>query len=399
MKKHYLIIGASAAGIGCALRLRMLDAEAQITVLTAESDLPYNKCHLADVLLGEKPLDALTFCDQAMLAQKNIQLICNAQVVSIDSAQKSVQCMNGDGFTYDSLCIATGKSPRILPLFENKNFSNLFSFYHKSDLEGIISYVDICKPRTSDFAKATSDRAIIIGAGLTGLEAADGLRVRGLHVTIVEAAPQLLPTLINERASQFIIKKIEAADAMVITGMKVVAYEEQDSHITGLQLSSGHMLQASLVVCAIGAAPNTQFLPPTIKLHDGYIVVDEYMQTSIPGIYASGDCCKVYDQLTKRVQPNALWPDAMQQGMYAAYGMAGMAKKYSGSVSIASSNFFGIKVAVAGPVVPEEHQRIEERGDDSYYHRFVYENNKLVGFMLIGNTSALSDYRRQLLSQ
>jgi NAD(P)H-nitrite reductase large subunit len=127
--------------------------------------------------------------------------------------------------------------------------------------------------------------------------------------------------------------------------------------------------------------------------------VDEFMQTSVPGIFAAGDCCLVYDQLTKRVQPNALWPDAMQQGMCAAYGMAGTPKKYSGSVSIASSSFFGIKVAIAGPVILEAHQRIEEQITPDFYHRLIYDNNKLVGFMLIGNTTMLSDYRRQLLSQ
>jgi len=341
------------------------------------------------VLLGEKPVDELTFCNQAMLEQKNIKLICNTQVVTIDLVQQKIYCEDERSFVYDSLCIATGKSPRMLPLFENKKFSNLFNFYYKSDLEQIINYIDLCKPLT----------AVVIGAGLTGLEAADGLRARGMKVTLVEATPQLLPTLITKPASDFIIKKIEDAGATMITGEKIVAYEAQDDHVTGLQLSNGQMLRTSLVVCAIGARPNTQFLPKEIALQNGYCVVNEYMQSSVPGIYAAGDCCIIYDQLTKRMQPNALWSDAMQQGMHAAYGMAGVPKKYPGSVSIASSSFFGLKVAIAGPVMPEAHQRIEERGDDSHYHRLISNNDKLVGFMLIGNTNALSDYRRQLLSR
>jgi NAD(P)H-nitrite reductase large subunit len=389
MSKRYLIIGASAAGIGCALRLRMLDAGAQIAVLTAENDWPYNKCIMADVLLGEKPLDEITFCNQAMLEQKRIELVRGACVTAIDTEQKSVICSDRSNFTYDALCIATGKSPRMLPLLENKKFSNLFNFYYKSDLEQIICYI----------TQQSLHRAVVIGAGLTGLEAADGLRARGLEVTIIEAASHLLPSLINEQASQFITKKIEEAGATVITGEKVVGYEERDGCITELQLSSGKQLQSDLVVCAIGAVPNTQFLPETITLQNSYCVVDEFMQTSVPGIFAAGDCCLVYDQLTKRVQPNALWPDAMQQGMCAAYGMAGTPKKYPGSVSIASSGFFGIKVAIAGPVKPAAPQRIEEQTTSDFHHRLIYDNDKLVGFMLIGNTTMLSDYRRQLLSQ
>jgi NAD(P)H-nitrite reductase large subunit len=389
MNKQYLIIGASAAGIGCALRLRMLDAEATIMVLTAESDWPYNKCNMADVLLGEKPLDEITFCNEAMLGQKKIELVRDARVIAIDSEQKSVRCTNRDVFGYDFLCVATGKSPRMLPLFEDKKFSNLFNFYYKNDLEQIISYISTYNSRS----------AIVIGAGLTGLEAADGLRSRGLQVTIVEATSQLLPSLINEYASQFIIKKIKETGAAVITGEKIAGYAHEGERLNALQLSSGKQLHSDLMVCAIGAASNTRFLPSAIELRNGYAVIDEYMQTSIPGIYAAGDCCLVYDQLIKRVQPNALWPDAMQQGMYAAYGMAGVLKKYPGSVSIASSSFFGIKVAIAGPVIPEVQQHVTEQESDGYYHRLLHEREKLVGFMLIGNTTMLSDYRRQLLSQ
>lgn len=410
MVKNYLIIGASAAGIGCALRLRMLDATAGITVLNAESGLPYNKCHMADVLLGEKSLDEITFCSAELLARKNIELICNAQVVAIDPVQKRVMCGNlsraVQSFTYDALCIATGKSPRMLPLFAGKKFNNVFNFYYKSDLEQIISYIDQHKPRT----------AVVIGSGLTGLEAADGLRARGLAVTIVEAGEQLLPTLVNERAAQLIGAH---------SGVHV--YAKTQIHTYSVHMNGQAVLkllddipgdEPGIIVCAIGATPNTQFLPASITLQDGYCVVNEYMQTSAPDIFAAGDCCMVYDQLTKRVQPNALWPDAMQQGMHAAYGMVGMPKKYPGSVSVASSSFFGYKVAVSGPVVPESHHRLEEypalsswhpncppasanltHDEACWYHRLIYDQEKLVGFMLIGNTSKFSDYRRQLLNR
>jgi nitrite reductase (NADH) large subunit len=388
MIKRYLIIGASAAGIGCALRLRMLDATAQITLLNAESGLPYNKCHLADVLLQEKNISEITFCSKDVLAQKNIELVSNAPVISIDPEQKLVTTSDGRTCAYDALCIATGKSPRMLPIFENKNFANLFNFYYKSDLEKIISHVN----------SHGSRNAVIIGAGLTGLEAADGLRARGLQVTLVEAAPQLLPSFINEPASQVIVQKALEFGVTVLTGNMVIAYEQHEHKITALQLSN-HVLTADVVVCAIGATPNTSFLSEQLQLSHGYCMVDEHMQTSIPGIYAAGDCCHVYDQLTKQVQPNALWPDAMQQGMYAAYGMVGIPKKYPGSVSIASSSFFGLKVAIAGSLNVSPDQRVEELTGESAYHRLVYEADKLVGFMLIGNTQQLSEYRRQLLSQ
>jgi NAD(P)H-nitrite reductase large subunit len=389
MIKNYLIIGASAAGIGCALRLRMLDAMATITVLNAESDLPYNKCLLADVLLQEKFLDDITFCNKAMLAQKQINLVCDAKVVAIEPENKTVSTGDGQTFTYDSLCIAVGRSPLMLPLFKDANLTNLFNFYYKSDLENIIKYINCSQARS----------AIVIGGGLTGLEAADGLRARGLKVTIVESAENLLPSLVNSRAASVIRAHVEAAGAVVLASELVISYETVDNCITALHTQSGREISADLVVCAIGARPNTSFLPADIALQDGYCVVSDTLQTSMPSIYAVGDCCTVYDQLTKRVQPSLLWPDAMQQGMCAAYGMTGISKQYAGSVSIAASGFFGIKVAVAGPMVVARYQQIEESSEFGWYHRFVYEQDTLIGFMLIGNTSELSQYRRQILSQ
>ncbi len=387
MAKRYLIIGASAAGIGCALRLRMLDPEASITVLTSEAAWPYNKCHMADVLLGEKQLEEIIFCNEALLAQKRIELVCNSLVAAIDSTQKVVQTVDGGMFTYDALCIATGRSPRMLPLFKGQNFTNLFNFYYKSDLEQIVSYINNHAPRT----------AVVIGGGLTGLEAADGLRARGLEVTIVEAAAHLLPSLITHEASACIARKVSEAGAAVITGQTIVGYEQKDAHIAALQLQSGPLLPADLVVCAIGATPNTSFLPDLIATQNGFCLVDALMQTSVHGIYAAGDCCMVYDQLSKQLQPSSLWPDAMQQGMHAAYGMVGTPKPYAGSVSIAASGFFGLKVAIAGPSSISASHRSEEAMGDGWYHRFVYEEEKLVGFMLIGNTGELSTYRRELL--
>ncbi len=392
MTKNYLIIGASAAGIGCALRLRMLDAAATITVLNAESDLPYNKCLLADVLLQEKSFDEITLCTRAMLVQKQIDLVCDAKVVAIDSARKLVRVADLSAertFTYDSLCVAVGRSPWMLPLFKDANLTNVFNFYYKSDLAQVIDYINFHTPRS----------AIVIGGGLTGLEAADGLRARGLMVTMVESAEHLLPLLVNGPAASVIRGHVDAAGVSVLTSEMVTSYEVADTRITALCTQSGREINTDLVVCAVGARPNTSFLPAEIALQDGYCVVSDTLQASMPDVYAAGDCCTVYDQLTKRVQPSSLWPDAMQQGMCAAYGMTGVSKQYAGSVSIAASGFFGIKVAVAGSVSIQTHQKINEFEGEGWYHRFVYEQDKLVGFMLIGNTGDLSQYRRQLLSQ
>ncbi len=389
MVKNYLIIGASAAGIGCALRLRMLDATALITVLNAESSLPYNKCLMADVLLQEKSLDEIIFCNEALLAQKNIRLNCNARAVHIDPENKRVSCADGSVYAYDSLCVATGKSPRTLQLFEGKNFSNLFNFYYESDLESIVNYINCAKP----------SHALVIGGGLTGLEAADGLRAHGLTVTLVEAASQVLPTLVNQDAASVIHGIAQLAGVAIRTHEIITAYESHNNLLTTVSTQTGHTLQTDLVVCAVGALPNTDFLPKALTLQNGYCVVDENLKTSLDAVYAAGDCCLVYDRISKQMKPSSLWPDAMQQGMCAAYGMGGMIKPYPGCVPIAASAFFGIKVAVTGSVVVDKHQRTQEVQGENWYHRFTFEQTKLVGFMLIGNTGDLSEYRRQLLAQ
>lgn len=388
MIKKYLIIGSSAGGIGCALRLRMVMPDAEITILTAEDVYPYNKCLLADVLLGERESESIIFCSPHMLTEKKINLVMQARVTSLDTTHKEVLCADGRTFLYDRLCLAVGRSPYLLPVFAGQKFTNVFNFYYKKNLDQLIEYITIHRPR----------HAVVIGAGLTGLEAADGLRARGCAVTIVEAAHHVLPNLVNEQGAGVITAHIIQSGVQLITGERVIGYTVHNNTITSLKTATSGDISVDLVVCAIGAQPNTDFLPPMIKQAQGYCVVDDTMQTSVPDIYAVGDCCMVYDKLHAAVMPSTLWPDAMQQGMYAAYNMAGTEKIYSGTVQIAASGFFGLKVACAGPVVVDKTCRIEEVSGPGWYHRFVYQQEKLSGFMLIGNTGDLAEYRRQLMT-
>jgi len=387
VNKSYLIIGASAAGIGCALRLRMLDQDANITVLTAEPVLPYNKCFMADALIGDKEISALDFCTESVLAEKNITFVRSAQVVALDYKNKSVLCADGRRFQYDALCIAVGKKPRMLPLFKDAQLNNLFSFYYKNDLLKILDHIKTDKPC----------RAIVIGAGLTGLEAADGLRARGLAVMVVERSAHVLPALINEKVAAVIAAHMSAHNVDLITQDIITGYETDGDRITALHTANGLSLPTDLVVCAIGAEPNTAWLPDEIKTVNGYCNIDAHMCTSISAVYAAGDCCMVYDRVSGEYVPNALWSDAMQQGSYAAYGMCGIEKLYSGAVMIAASSFFGIKVAITGVPQYVTGMQIREVEGPGWYHQLVYEGGALRGFMLIGNTTELARYRRELV--
>jgi nitrite reductase (NADH) large subunit len=367
----------------------MLDPIARIVIITHELQLPYNKCLLADVLVGNKKCNEIILLTAVMLAEKRIELITGCTAVALDPCNNTVLCADGTQYAYDALCIATGCSPRLLPFLSAHPAINLFTFYYQRDLTALIDYVTTHHPR----------HAVVIGAGLTGLEVADGLLARGIAVTVIEAAQQVLPHQISAHAATLIQEAMRTAGISLQLNKMVTAVAGKEERIIGVQYTGGY-LATDMLVCAIGAMPNTQWVQDAgiSCTKNGLIIVDEIFQTSIPTIYAVGDCIQIYDRLFEIQQPSTTWSDAMQQGMHAAYAMSGRSKQYSGTTKIITTEVFGLSIAYAGPVELSVGMHVKEVTGPGWYHRFIYKNGQLRGFTLIGNTHELAQYRRMLSS-
>ena len=389
MVKKYVIIGTSAAGIAAARTLRNLDKEANIICYSDEPEQPYNKCFLADYVHQQKTEQEVLTLTVEQAAALNIDLRLGMRVIQIVSDNKTLMLSDGNQETYDALLIATGTSP-IMPSIQGvAQYTNVFAFHSLRDANLLNDFI----------IKKQPQRAVVIGAGLSGLEVADALCARNVQVTMIESGPQLLARHVPPAGADVIERMMISHGVRIYKNLKVAEISGLDQTAQAVMLSDGTVLLTDLIVFAVGLKQNIE-LAKDIQLQMSLegILVDEYLRTSQPDIYAAGDVIAVQDQLSGRMLASCTWPDAMQQGMHAAHAIAGKPKAYPGASIVTTSAFFGLKLFNCGPC-SESTQGYEvfERSGDDWYHRYVVSQGLLKGFCLVGNTQQYHKLRRALL--
>jgi NAD(P)H-nitrite reductase large subunit len=391
MQKRHIIIGTSAAGLSAAKRLALLAPHDVIICISDEAVLPYNKCHLASFLSGEKGEIEVLTVQSGELESKGINFKLGMRVLSIDTDAKEVTCDDGSVLAYDNLFIGTGSSPKMPPILNIRDCAGVLTFHSLQDAQRLLHLK----------AEKKLHEVVIIGAGLSGLECADALLTHGVKVHIVEQRDRVLSEQVNTFGADLIHKKMIAAGVHFYPNQQVMQILNADGAVAGVQLADGRSINADTVVIAAGLKPNTELLVTTpIELHQGHITVNDYMQSTIPGIYAGGDVCMILDQITGERVPSRTWSDAMLQGLTAAFNMVGQSRKYPGAAVITSSAFFGLKFATCGEVVdiPEGSHLFETFNPDSYELMVTHEGI-LRGFLLVGDTSKLNQCRRAVLTK
>jgi len=381
MKKRYIIIGGSAAGMSAAKKVAELDKEAEVVCISKETCCTYNKCKLAKLLSGRISTDDLCVFSAQEAQGDSIDARLGVTVQKILSDNKSVMLTTGEQLAYDKLFIATGSLP-ITPLvagverFSQK--SGLFHFHTLADVNAMLNFIEIEKPKT----------AVVVGAGMTGLECAGALSRLGIKVFVVERAEQLLPGCIDKVGSQKLI------DRMNTQGVTFCAREELieilgNENISEVALRSGKVLPADMLVFAVGVRPNVQLAQNAeIDVCEQGIIVDEYMQTSKEDIYAGGDVIAVKDAISGKTVRSYLWPDACMQGIVAAHAMVGHPRPYPGIYPVAVSKLWDMLVAFCGPVsdASRGYQEIVQQGAD-FYKKILLQDGFVRGFLLMGDIS------------
>jgi nitrite reductase (NADH) large subunit len=388
MKTH-IIIGTSAAALGVLNKLRALDPASTIICISDESEIPYNKCFLADYLGGTKKEHEVTTKPLHFFEQQQIKLLLGKRVIDLDAQQKKITLNDGQSLSYDSLFLGTGSSPVIPPAF-NKKLPGLFTFHTLADSNAILNYAHEHKVQ----------QAVVVGTGLSGLECADALTTRGVKVTVISRHEQVLRRFINQEASSLIESMMTSKGITLLKNSEPKELLADETTVHGLRLNDGREIKAALVIVATGLRPNNELAHAArLQLQDGYLVVNEYMQTSDDAIWAGGDCCMVRDQMSGNLVPSATWPDAMMQGMIAAYAMSGQQKKYPGITAVVSSSFFGTQFVTAGSVLtPLPHHRIKVQSGPDFYHATVFDGERLQGFLLVGQVNQAPRLKRALLT-
>lgn len=391
MQKKYVIVGASAAGLACAERLRRLDIDAEIVCVAAQSELPYNTCLLSDVISGQKKIEEVMTKSLSFFEEHRIKLRLKSCVIKIESQEKYILLQDGTTITYDSLFLGTGRSAFVPEFLKHQEAAGIFPFHTLKDICNLTQFLDIGLKNIA-----------VIGAGINGLEAADALVARGLKVVLLEGQDRLMPQYCDEQGSAFIEEKMKAYNIEVIKNQRVDSFTKQSEQINNLVLSNQTMVSVDGAVIAVGSRANIELVAGSgIATHGTGILVDQNFATNIQNIHAGGDICVMYCKRTQSFVQSCKWSDAVIQGMHAAHAMAGQSLVYQYPAITASSMFFGMKFVACGPVnnPPLESKKIIQQTAESYQVYLTDQQSRLIGFLLIGQVERVAELRKMVTTQ
>jgi NAD(P)H-nitrite reductase large subunit len=376
----YVIIGNSAAAVGCIEGLRKCDKEGRITVISDEPHHVYSRPLISYYLAGKVKPENMVYRKKDFYEKFNVETKFGKKATAIDPKKKTVTLEGGDSVKYDKLLIATGSSPFVPPTEGLKDQDNFYTFLKYDDALGIEKWI------------SKTANVVVIGAGLIGLKAAEGIAPVAGSVHVVEMAPRVLPMILDEPAAAPVQKRLEENGVVFHLGMtaaKVVG----DKHIEQVVLKDGTVLPCDVLVMGVGVRPNVaEAKAAGVGVNRG-ILVDETMRTNVADIWAAGDVTEGVDAVTGERKIMALWPNAYAQGRAAGFDMAGRKDDFTGVFPMNAVNFFGLSVITAG-VQGGENTIVLERHDDDKgtSKRFFVKDDFLVGMILVGDVDRAGIY-------
>jgi len=384
MKKMKLVmVGNGMAGVRTLEELLKTAPDLyDITVFGAEPHPNYNRILLSPVLSGEQTLDEIVLNPLSWYADNHITLHLGKKVTSVDRRNRIVRTDDGTEAAYDRLLIATGSNPFILPI-------------PGKDLDGVIAYRDIADTNAMIDAATKYKHAVVIGGGLLGLEAANGLALRGMQVNVVHVAPWLMERQLDDVAGKLLQKSLEERGLKFLIGANTQALiGDENGRVKAVQFKDGTEVPADLVVMAAGVRPNTE-LAEKIGLHcNRGIVVSDTMQTvTDPRIYSVGECA------AHRGIAYGLVAPLFEQGKVCATHLAESGiGRYLGSQTSTKLKVTGIDLFSAGNFTGGE--GFEEIVlNDPYggvYKKLIIKDDQLVGACMYGDTGDGSWYFKLL---
>ena len=338
-----LIIGGVAAGTKTAAKLKREDRSMEVTVITKDQDISYAGCGLPYYVGGfiESRDELIVNTPQKYSGLTGVEVRTGKEAVALDADKKEVtvkdvQTGNTEVCSYDKLVLAVGASAAELPI-KGKELPGVFKMRTPDDAEAMRTYAE-----TNGVKKA-----VVIGAGFIGLEAAENLHARGINVTVIDFASQILPNILDPEMAAYAKKHLLNSGIRVITGTSAEEVLGTDK-VTGVKTSAGTM-PCEMLIMAAGIRPNTGFLENTgIEMFKGTILVDGQMKTNLDDIYAAGDCVMVTNRITGKRQWSPMGSSANMEGRTLAQVLAGAKKTYPGVLGTGVVKLPGLNVGRTG---------------------------------------------------
>ena len=365
----YLVLGASASGLNGARELRMLDKDADITLVSIDDKI-YSRCMLHYYISGKRTEESLNFMPEDFFNKYNVKWISNTKAISIDTDKKTVKLSNGNEESYDKLLLATGGSSAIPPIENLREANNVVG----------VRTLDDCK-KIMELAKKYKN-AVVIGAGLLGVDVVSGLLPYKLEkLSVIDIAPFIISKQLDEYSANVYQDKLKENNVSQYYSVKVKRIDiDSNKNPKFVELEDGRKIDADFIVVAMGVTPNTDYLKDSkIELNKmGGVVIDKFGKTNIDDIYAAGDITAT----------TAIWSAAVKQAIIAANNMTGNNIDIDTLFNFKSTmNFFNIPSMSIGNVIPPDDSYSVEIFDDKKgnYRKIVHKNGKIYGALLQGD--------------
>jgi len=374
--KKYLIVGNGIAGTTAAENIRKHDATVEITIVT-EEELPfYYRIRLPDFLCGEVYESGLVAKKKEWYQENNITLRLSTKITGGSVKDKILHSSSGEEIRFDRLILANGSAPNI-PAISGSDKKGVFALHCIQDAKDIISHASCCK------------KAILIGGGLLGLEAGNGLKKLGLGITVIEFFPRLLPRQLDSEGARRLQSILEDRGFSFKLDAKTRSIEGNEK-IEGVTLENGEFIAADMVIISAGVTPKLHLTKELGLDCNRGIKVDKQMRTSHPDIYAAGDIVEFEGRTY------GIWPAAMEQGKIAGTNISGGNATYEGTILSSILKVAGIDLASAGEIDEENLHDSKTVASETIYKKIVLDNNRVIGCIMLGDRKNFNRINRAI---
>jgi NAD(P)H-nitrite reductase large subunit len=368
---RYVIIGGSAAAIGCIEGVRSVDKTGEIILITGETEWNYSRPLISYLLEGKTTRDKMWCRPDSFFTRNGVTVKAGVLATALDAGDRTVRLSTGERLAYDRLLAATGSRPFVPPIPGLETVERTFCFQTLSDASAL---AEALRPES---------RVLILGAGLTGVKCAEGIRGLCAQIAIADLAPRVLPAVLDDTAAAMVQARMEEKGVRFYLNDSAAAFRGNTA-----RLQSGTELEFDVLVTAVGVRPNTQLVADAGGAVDRGILVDGRCATTLPDVYAAGDCAQGYDAVSGEKRMLPLWPNAVLQGETAGINMAGGRADYTQGIALNASGVFGLHMVTAGSYEGESFtvQR------DGSCKRLVTADGVLKGVIMVGDVSRAGIY-------
>lgn len=367
----YVIIGNSAAAVGCVEGIRGIDKAGKITLIGSEPHHTYSRPLISYLLLGRTDEERMKYRPNSFYDDNNVRALLGVTVTKIDTENKKVLLDNGEEEHFDRLLIATGSKPFVPPMDGLDNVPNRFTF------------MDLDSAKALEKALTPESRVLIVGAGLIGLKCAEGIEERVKSITVVDLADRILPSILDEAGSQMMQTYLGGKGVTFYLSDSVAHFEPNQA-----TLKSGKDVPFDVLVVAVGVRPNVELAKEAGAVVNRGIATDAFCKTTLHNVYAAGDCAESHDITTDSDRILALLPNAYMQGETAGVNMAGGHQLYDQAIPMNAIGFFGLHIITAGSYDGDAYVK----QTDHTYKKLVTKDGLLKGYILIGDIARAGIY-------